>query len=1333
MAVKEFIISPGNYFEDGFFDGDYTERQNQSFATLTCEVDKTVGFVFQAGFYFEEGFIEESFTFINSIVATLEVEAMIVQEATVNATNYYQDNYFEQGYYTDSGSRFTFSIYLGQTVEAAGSISATATVDAVVGVVKETSANVNAEFSCTGTISHIEGADLFAFAEAALAAAVQASREYSASVDSIFDIATDYVRFRTASAEADSEFTQATEGVRSRDFDTVIEAAVSLDASVTKTVQAVVDISSNFAITVNALNLQEAEASLISEFNCSANAIEYIRKPPYSTKVIYGAPKYEQVNLDTSLSKFGQASASRIYDTNQTTSISPIAWDGTKWCYLGLKNGARAFFKSTDLENWTHNLITGGADSYSDLIYTGTQYVGLTSGNSSFEVSSDGVSWNTISPTITISSRTLTPVGSRIVYLGGFFYVLFRWTDGGSIVWQLARNSSMSATGWTNVTNQGSGGQQFNRQIGIMGVAVNGSSAVFYFFTRVVSTSQYLVFELKTSNNGSTWGSATTYSPGTSLGIYSTIRNSNSLAISGSTVYRVSTNDVIYSGANAVFSPTEKVSSIAILNNIFFYNSLSGNVTKANTGNWASSNTAISLDVNSNFEIDTIDKLRFLNSKYVFLSNQSTFKDFIGTVNHSTDGFNFTFNEIPSESIKSKAGLSYSNNEINQWNTIDFWTYAQPMDANKVFAAGLINVGLYNFEIQNNTLNSNSIRIRLMKGNEQIAATVVQNAQDQWLHCRILKSNTNLKFYLNGNQLFEITNYDNITIDDILVLGNRTSFSNNNNSKVYVDDVYVSSSLLNTYSATSISVPTSPYSFNTDTVLYLPYDASLDEIGRPQLLSASAALFSTVNLTANLSYQSIGASLQVSEATLTVSADVISDSIIDAACAAEQITDITRIRNIESNLNSSATQIADAVKLVNVNANLNSEFSANAIISKTLDGIIETDSIAILLTAVAKVGDFLVTLENSAQLSADVVKTTDVNSTIQAVTAVVAEGDKTVDFEVTLDTAVNISIIGDRIRSADSSQTASFVHSITAIKNTQGIIELNSAFDIEIDSAGLIGGDAELISNFELDTDFDRTRAFDSALASEITVDASAIKAVEADLALESNFAHTIEYDRIRNVDTNFDSIAITVSAVSKIGDFFINADSSFELDINVIISAGALVELNSLSELTVANSRSRDTSAVLESEVTIVANARTATDATLDAQIISNLSVNTNVITSAQISVDSALTFNTSVVATRNNEIQTFTQSSLTADVRVIRSAVVNSVSTTSTTINIVRSRAATANISSNTNVVVSGRIIVIDQYEYIIPREFREFAIHAENRQYRIVRETREHIVRG
>jgi hypothetical protein len=1195
------------------------------------------------------------------------------------------------------------------------------------GTIKENSSAISAEFTQIATISHIEGADLFAFAEAELSAAVARLRDYDSALEGVFDIATDYVRFRTASAEADSEFTQSAEGARSRDFDSVIEAAVSLDVSVTKTVNAVADISANFEVTIETTNLQEGEASLVSEFNCSANAIEYIRKPPYTTRVVYGAPKYEQVNLDTSLSKFGQASASRVFDSNETRSISPIAWDGTNWCYLGFKNGARAFFKSTDLETWTHNLITGGENSYSDLIYTGTQYVARPNTGSSFEVSSDGVTWNTVTPTVTVSTRTLTVSNDRIIYLGGFFYVLFRFNEGGSTSYQFSRNSSMTATGWTAVGGFNSGGVQTNRQYLHRGTAVNGNSAVIILSSTIISTGVTTLLNFKTSNGGSSWQSETGYLP---------TNGSRTLAIAGSNVFRVGPNDVVYSGENAVFSPTEKVSSIAILNNVFFYNSLNRDVTKANATNWSSNNTAILQNANSNVELESIDKLRFLNSKYVILTNQSTLKDFIPTVTHSTNGSNFISNEIPSESIGIKAGLSYSNNEINQWNTIDFWVYAQADAANKVFSSPLINIGLYNFEIQNITINASNIRTVLKKGTEQVAAnssTGVANAQNQWCHCRILKSNTNLKFYFNGAQIFEITNYDNIAIDDILILGDRTTVGGTLNSKVYVDDVYVSKSLLNTYSNTSISVPTSPYSFNTDTIVYLPFDTSLDEINRPQLLTADASLVSTVNLTVNLNYQSLGASLQVSAATMNVSADVIADSIINATCAVEQITDITRIREVESNLNSSVTQIADVVKLVEVNANLNSEFSSNVIISKTIDSIIETDSIAILLSAVAKVGDFLVTLENSTQLSADVVKITDVNSTIEAVTAFVAEGDKTVDFDAALDTAVNISIIGDRIRFADSSQTASFVHSISAIKNTQGIIELNSAFDIVIDSSGLIRGNAELISNFELDTDFDRTRDFNSALECNLTIDVSAIKSVEADATLLSNFAHSIEYDRIRNVETNFESIAISVSAVSKIGDFLINADSSFDLDANVIITAGALVELNSLSGLTAVNDRSRATGAVLESEVTIVANARATTDAALDAQIISNLSANTTVIRSAQVSVNSALTFNTTVVATRNNEIQTVTQSSLTANVRVIRNAVVNSVSRATTTINVARRRAGTANISSNTNVVVSGRIIVIDKFEYIIPREFREFAIHRENREYRIVKENREHIVRG
>jgi hypothetical protein len=134
MAIKEFEIGPQNYFEDGFFDGVYVERQNQSFATLTCEADRTVGFEFQAGFYFEQGFIEEGAFGVNSIIFTLEAEAMVVQEAEVSLGGYYQDGYYTQGYFQQRGSFFTLSAELerfGIVVEATALLESqfTQTVD----------------------------------------------------------------------------------------------------------------------------------------------------------------------------------------------------------------------------------------------------------------------------------------------------------------------------------------------------------------------------------------------------------------------------------------------------------------------------------------------------------------------------------------------------------------------------------------------------------------------------------------------------------------------------------------------------------------------------------------------------------------------------------------------------------------------------------------------------------------------------------------------------------------------------------------------------------------------------------------------------------------------------------------------------------------------------------------------------------------------------------------------------------------------------------------------------------------------------------------------------
>ena len=187
-------------------------------------------------------------------------------EARLDAGFYIDPDWIEYNYYEDFGGFAQLSCELteveGALQEAEAALSSSATVDAVVGVIKEYAAALNAEFACSGTISHIEGADLFAFAEAALAAAISASRDYEAALSDIFDIATDYVRVRSSDATASNMFVSSAEGARSRDFDSQIEAAVTLEVS------------------ANA-NTKEASASLSATATVSAQTT-YAVKLPYT-------------------------------------------------------------------------------------------------------------------------------------------------------------------------------------------------------------------------------------------------------------------------------------------------------------------------------------------------------------------------------------------------------------------------------------------------------------------------------------------------------------------------------------------------------------------------------------------------------------------------------------------------------------------------------------------------------------------------------------------------------------------------------------------------------------------------------------------------------------------------------------------------------------------------------------------------------------------------------------------------------------------------------------------------------------------------------------------
>lgn len=134
--------------------------------------------------------------------------------------------YIEIDYFTPE-EYFVYTAEVEATAQVQASMDCTADRLRVV----EASATLVSEFTQTATISHIEGADLFALADAALAVAVQRLRDNNIAADVAFDIATDGRVYRDVSADVDAALSLSAINSRSRASSLETQAAFSFDSS----------------------------------------------------------------------------------------------------------------------------------------------------------------------------------------------------------------------------------------------------------------------------------------------------------------------------------------------------------------------------------------------------------------------------------------------------------------------------------------------------------------------------------------------------------------------------------------------------------------------------------------------------------------------------------------------------------------------------------------------------------------------------------------------------------------------------------------------------------------------------------------------------------------------------------------------------------------------------------------------------------------------------------------------------------------------------------------------------------------------------------------------
>lgn len=346
------------------------------------------------------------------------------------------------------------------------------------------------------------------------------------------------------------------------------------------------------------------------------------------------------------------------------------------------------------------------------------------------------------------------------------------------------------------------------------------------------------------------------------------------------------------------------------------------------------------------------------------------------------------------------------------------------------------------------------------------------------------------------------------------------------------------------------------------------------------------------------------------------------------------------------------------------------------------------------LIAAGRVSDFFIDCESVVSLNTDVNKIASANSSLAA--------------SVTLNADVA------RIRDTAASTTSAFTISAEATEY-QGIpsTTLSSVATISADPTKIHPGNAALSSQFSLSASGDKTVAFIVDAAAQTTVDATAL--------------------RIKQLAASISALYSTLTAAAKVGDFLVAMDNTTALTVDAVKYAENETDFVVSTAFEVDALAFKPSSATLTSAFTQTTNAIKAVEAQATISAAASFSIQANITAKADIELDAnfAQTSNVNVITdTSSNNV-------VTASANITGNAVRDADAAFATAFTLTANGGALyqgqASIDSALSFSVDFRILHLQQYVYVVPRETRTFTIDSENRSHSIHKETRIYTIRG
>jgi hypothetical protein len=1185
MAIKEFIIGPQNYFEEGYFSGDYTQS-NVSRSFLECDIDKILGGRFITGEYYEGNYIDGTYYHNNSMSFGLVCEAMVVQEVSISLSGYYQDGYVAEGYFTPSrGSSFTLYCRTGIDQFADADISATASMSITVGKIVQLDSELIVAVTQTATISHIEGADLFALGEAAIGVTVSRIRDNNIAASAAFDIATDFVVERNADADVDALFTAIIDGIRSRDVNLETQAAFSFSASLDGLKEFAIDITSTFSKTVSIDGVLEGASQLSSAFAVTAT-ISHIEGADLvafteaavsvdGERIRFGISELttasalsadveqfkgitELIASSGTLTATATKTAAITRTLSSTASVfanfdkvfaAPVQFSGGSYDTAVINTSTKKFGAGS--LGWTSD-----SDVFpsSAVFWTGTEFV---TASANFKwTSSDGETW-----TRTAITGGLVPSN----FANGYFFN--------------GQQYSTDLNTWTTITATAStlgGGASF---IG----TVYWAGDRYYVMVGYSSNFNYRMGYLRSTTLNGTWTGAET----DNLGSNSDSRNLPQVDefVQGSNFFTIiskpgggNSNPLYirhFSGTTVTLLASTAPLLVINSNNFQYESNIAVGVRSTTQFLYASRDTQNpnrsaltykngastgSFGFGSFPTFYTISSISFQNSTWFVATSNGLYRStatvptsfadftlvsdtavgrvrfasskyFIGSTNYSNDSITW-INEVPDNTSGYTGSLEYSQgdgSDLGNFSTVDFWAYIP----NSLLSLPPV------IRFVSETNRNNLFQLRLLRTEGGTLGILVDRitgsdttsnsyavfsipTTTDWHHFRISVSGSSLAVYYDGERKIYQTDFLGT------FAGRAILYSN---GSLLLDEVLVSDTLYTNPTVTSFSVPTTRWVRDSNTDLLLRFDTNFSNEPDLAPVIPRASLVAQASVSAAVR-KSVTASSDLS-AVFTQTAEAIAFSFIEFSAEFDsefaQTVDFIKLRPFESALSSESTVTVDNSRIRETTSAQASEFTSSTEAVKTADIVLALDSQATLTGTISHIhGADLVALSDAALTSTG-------NITRQLASEQASEFTQTAD--------------NSRTRLFDSQQASEF-----ALIGTASIFtDFNSV----------------QASEFTLTADNDRTRDFASQQASEFTqtADNSRTRTVNGNFVVEAS--QTAAANAVKDAVIVTEAIAINLVAVVKIAVLDAIGFTAFtDLTVNtrVVYSAGSTVTVNAVA-----------------------------------------------------------------------------------------------------------------------------------------------------------------------